>query len=258
MATRTKIAAANWKMHKTAAAGHTFLQELAAESVLARLDQENRMLLFVPFITLPGALSLIDPKMLGAQNFHEAPQGAYTGEISLPMLKDLGLGSVLVGHSERRHVFGESLDQIAAKTSAALQQGWQTILCVGETLEEREAEDTEKILRQQLDTALKGVLNDPTVALSNLIVAYEPVWAIGTGKTATPEMAQSAHKTIREILNQIRIAAGDTVPVLYGGSVKPDNAAELMAEIDIDGVLVGGASLQLDSWTAIVAAVTAA
>jgi triosephosphate isomerase len=168
-----------------------------------------------------------------AQNVHWEPEGAFTGEISAPMLLELGVTGSLVGHSERRQLFGETDDGVARRTAAALEAGLNVIACVGETLEQREADETEDVLRRQVSVL------EPH---ERLVIAYEPVWAIGTGKTATPEMAQEAHTFIKSLLD---------APVLYGGSVKPDNAAELLAQPDVDGALIGGASLDVDSFRAI-------
>ena len=168
-----------------------------------------------------------------AQNVHWEPEGAFTGEISAPMLLELGVVGSLVGHSERRQLFGETDDGVARRTAAALEAGLHVIACVGETLEQREAEETENVLRRQV-----SVLEQH----ERLVVAYEPIWAIGTGRTATPEMAQDAHAFIKSLLD---------VPVLYGGSVRPDNAAGLFEQPDVDGALVGGASLDVESFRAI-------
>ena len=168
-----------------------------------------------------------------AQNVHWADEGAFTGEISPPMLLALGVVGAIVGHSERRQYFGETDDGVARRTAAALEAGLHVIACVGETEEQRDAGETEGVLRRQV-----AVL----AAHPGLVVAYEPVWAIGTGKTATPEIAQEAHAFIKSLLD---------VPVLYGGSVKPDNAEELLAQPDVDGALVGGASLDVDSFVTI-------
>jgi triosephosphate isomerase len=168
-----------------------------------------------------------------AQNVHWEPEGAFTGEISAPMLLELGVAGSLVGHSERRQYFGETDDGVGRRTRAALQAGLHVIACVGETLDQREAEETEDVLRRQVSVL------EPH---ERLVVAYEPVWAIGTGRTATPEIAQEAHEFIKSLLD---------APVLYGGSVKPDNAAGLFAQPDVDGALVGGASLDVDSFRAI-------
>jgi triosephosphate isomerase len=172
-----------------------------------------------------------------AQNVHWEPEGAYTGEVSPTMLAALGVKGAIVGHSERRQYFGERDTYVARRAVAALREGLDVIACVGETQEERDQGDTEMVLRVQVD-AIASVCGDH----ERLVLAYEPVWAIGTGQTATPELAQSAHALIKSLLDR---------PVLYGGSVKPENAAELMAEPDIDGALVGGASLDVDSFAAI-------
>jgi triosephosphate isomerase len=169
-----------------------------------------------------------------AQNVHWEPEGAYTGEISAPMLLALGVRGALVGHSERRQYFGETDLDVARRAEAALDAGLRVIACVGETQEERDAGDTETVLRIQV-----GVIDEECGADDRLVLAYEPVWAIGTGRTATPEMAQDAHAFIKSILDR---------PVLYGGSVKPENAAELMEQPDVDGALVGGASLDIESF----------
>jgi triosephosphate isomerase len=168
-----------------------------------------------------------------AQNVHWAPEGAFTGEISAPMLLELGVAGSLVGHSERRQYFGETDEDVARRTASALEAGLEVIACVGETLEEREAGTTENVLRRQVSVLERH---------ERLVIAYEPVWAIGTGLTATPEIAQEAHALIKSLID---------VPVLYGGSVKPDNAAGLFAQPDVDGALVGGASLDVESFRAI-------
>jgi triosephosphate isomerase len=172
-----------------------------------------------------------------AQNVHWEPEGAYTGEIGAPLLQDLGVTGAIVGHSERRQYFGETDLGVARRAHAALQAGLGVIACVGETWEQRESRDTETVLRVQVES-----IGDLCGTHDNLVIAYEPVWAIGTGKTATPTLAQEAHAFIKSLL---------AAPVLYGGSVKPDNAEELLAQPDVDGALVGGASLDIDSFVAI-------
>src|SRR6266536_3220246 len=188
-----------------------------------------------PFVSLAAALE--SDHTVFAQNVHWADEGAFTGEISAPMLRELGVAGAIVGHSERRQYFGETDETVARRAAAALEHGLRVIACVGESAEERESGQTELVLRLQVEAiaAAAGAHDD-------LVLAYEPVWAIGTGKTATPEQAQDAHAFIKEILD---------VPVLYGGSVKPDNAAEMLARPGIDGALVGGASLEVESFTAI-------
>jgi triosephosphate isomerase (TIM) len=172
-----------------------------------------------------------------AQNVHWAPEGAFTGEISAPMLLELGVRGALVGHSERRQLFGETDEGVARRAKAALEAGLGVIACVGESDEEREAGQTEIIIRLQVES-----IRDAVGAHERLVIAYEPVWAIGTGKTATPDQAQEAHALIKGLVD---------VPVLYGGSVKPENADELLSQTDVDGALVGGASLEIESFTAI-------
>ncbi len=187
---------------------------------------------------------------VGAQNANEHESGAFTGETSVGMLKDLGVPCVLLGHSERRHVFGESHDQIHAKVRRVLDAGLQVMLCIGETLEEREAERTEKVCQEQLSSALKGVKR---AELANITLAYEPVWAIGTGKVATPEQAAAVHQYVRGVLAGLFDDSGaQSTRILYGGSVKADNVRDLMAMPDIDGALVGGASLAASSFMPII------
>jgi len=188
-----------------------------------------------PYVSLASAVQALAGTEVGvfAQSCHWDAEGAFTGEVSAPMLRELGVYGTLVGHSERRQWFGETDETTARRAAAALDAGLHVIACVGETLEEREAGETGAVLRRQV-----SVLEHD----DNLVVAYEPVWAIGTGRTATPALAQEAHEVVKELLD---------VPVLYGGSVKPENAAELLAQPAIDGALVGGASLDLESFTAI-------
>jgi triosephosphate isomerase len=186
---------------------------------------------------------------LAAQNVHPAASGAFTGEVSAGLLADLGCRYAIVGHSERRQLFGDTDDFVAAKAAALLASDLVPILCVGETLEEREAGRTFEVLTTQLNGSLAGL---PADRADDLIVAYEPVWAIGSGRTATPELAQEAHAHVRERLRERFSGAGDRIRIQYGGSVKPDNVAALMAQPDIDGALVGGASLDPESFSKIV------
>ncbi len=188
-----------------------------------------------PFVSL--AVAAESGYTVFAQNVHWAAEGAYTGEVSAPMLEELGVAGAIVGHSERREYFGETDETVARRTVAALEHGLRVIACVGESLEERESGQMELVLRVQVEA-----LADAAGPHEGLVIAYEPVWAIGTGKTATPEQAQDAHAFIKTLLG---------VPVLYGGSVKPDNAAELLSQAHVDGALVGGASLEVESFTAI-------
>ncbi len=191
---------------------------------------------------------------LGAQNAHPAESGAFTGETSMAMLGELGCQYAIVGHSERRQLFGETDKAVAEKVEAALQQGITPILCIGETLDEREAGHLEKVIHAQLGEVLARVGID---ALSKVVVAYEPVWAIGTGKTASPQQAQEVHAMIRARLACDNADIAASVQILYGGSVKPDNAADLFSQADIDGGLIGGAALDADSFTAICQAASA-
>ncbi len=238
---RQTIIAGNWKMYKTGDDAATFVQALAGISATVYLA--------VPFTAIAAAKKAAKGGSIriGAQNMHDATEGAFTGEISGAMLRDVGAEFVLLGHSERRHVFGETDEFINRKVHRAQSDGLQPILCVGETLEQREAGEMESVLRGQIESSLAGV-----ESLSDLILAYEPVWAIGTGRTATPQQAQEAHAFCRgAIAEKWGQEAAQGISLLYGGSVKPDNAAELLAQPDIDGVLVGGASLEVDSFKAI-------
>jgi len=226
------LIAGNWKMYRTASETGEFCRAL--RDVLDGLEGVD-VAVCPPFTGLaPAVQALAGTEIaVAAQNVHWEAEGAYTGEVSAPMLADLGVYGAIVGHSERRQYFGETDETVTRRAAAALDAGLSVIACVGELEEERERGQTEDVLRRQL-SALE--------AHDNLVIAYEPVWAIGTGKTATPELAQEAHAFAKSLLD---------APVLYGGSVKPDNAAELLAQPDVDGALVGGASLDVDSFVAI-------
>jgi triosephosphate isomerase len=225
------LIAGNWKMFKGPAAAGAFCRALREVELPDGVD----VVVAPPFVSLGAAVQTLAGTEIGvfAQNCHWEAEGAFTGEVSAPMLQELGVYGAIVGHSERRQWFGETDETVARRAAAALAAGLHVIACVGETLDEREAGETEAVLRRQV-----SVLEHD----DNLVVAYEPVWAIGTGRTATPELAQQAHQVVKELLD---------VPVLYGGSVKPDNAAELLAQPAVDGALVGGASLEVESFTAI-------
>jgi triosephosphate isomerase len=231
------LIAGNWKMYKGPAETVAFCRELREHEV-----ESVDVVVCPPYVSLATAVQLLAGTEVGvaAQNVHWEEAGAYTGEVSAPMLRELGVYGAIVGHSERRQFFGETDETTARRARAALDAGLFVIACVGETEEERERGETEDVLRRQV-TAL-GARDE------NLVVAYEPVWAIGTGKTATPDLAQEAHAFVKSLLE---------VPVLYGGSVKPENAADLLAQPDVDGALVGGASLEVDSFTAICRAASA-
>ena len=224
------LIAANWKMYKGPAEAAEFCLALREQD----LDGVN-VVVAPPYVSLAVAVQLLAGTEIGvaAQNVHWEPEGAYTGEISATMLRELGVYGAIVGHSERRQYFGETDELVASRARGALEAGLFVIGCVGETESERAQGKTEEVLRRQVSVF------EPD---DNFVVAYEPVWAIGTGKTATPELAQEAHAFLKSVLD---------VPVLYGGSVKPDNADSLLAQADVDGALVGGASLDLESFTEI-------
>jgi len=226
-----KLIAGNWKMFKGPAEAREFCEAFAPpEGVEA--------VLCPPFGSLGAAVA--SGHTIFAQNVHWADEGAFTGEVSAPILLELGVAGAIVGHSERREYFGETDETVARRTVAALGHGLRVIACVGESLEERESGQTELVLRVQVEA-----IRDAVGEHEALVIAYEPVWAIGSGLTATPDQAREAHAFIRGLLD---------VPVLYGGSVKPENAEELLARPHVDGALVGGASLELESFTAICAA----
>ena len=228
------LIAGNWKMFKGPGETGAFCRGLR-EADLGGAD----VVVCPPYVSLSEAVLALSGTEIGvsAQNVHWAAEGAFTGEISAPMLRELGVYGAIVGHSERRQHFGETDETVARRLGAALEHGLHVIACVGETEAEREAGETEAVLRRQVGS-IAGSLEET----EGVVLAYEPVWAIGTGKTATPGMAQEAHALIRTILD---------VPILYGGSVKPENAAELAAQPDVDGALVGGASLELESFATI-------
>ena len=244
MSGRRPFVAGNWKMHKTAGETGPFVADLAA-----RLPEGPEVAVCVPFTSLAEAVRTASGSQLRvyAQNMHQAAQGAFTGEVSAAMLLDLGVHGVLLGHSERRQYFGETDEALAEKLVAADAAGLHVILAVGETEEQREAGQTEQVLARQI--ADSGAASHA----ARLTIAYEPIWAIGTGRTATPEMAEQAHRFIRGLFPA---EIGERIRIQYGGSMKPDNAAELLAQPDIDGGLIGGASLEADAFLAIVAAAT--
>lgn len=251
MVTRRPLIAGNWKMHGTRAEAE---QLLVALTRLVTADDlaDREVVVAPPFTALETAARALvgSPIRLAAQNLYWEPQGAFTGEISGPMLKELGCSYVILGHSERRQLFGETDDHVARKVQAALRDGLVPIVCVGETLEQREQEQTLPVIRRQVHGALSG---QNKAAIAALVVAYEPVWAIGTGRTATPAQAQEVHAAIRATVAELADpSTANAVRLLYGGSVKPDNIDGLMAQPDIDGALVGGASLQADSFARIV------
>ncbi len=248
MPERTPYLAANWKMHKTVAEAAGFV-----DALLPKIDGSGNDVVICPsFLALGEVVSRTRDSAVrvAAQNMHEAESGAFTGEVSAAMLVDVGADAVVLGHSERRQYFGETDVSLARKVPVALAAGLEPILCIGESEEARDAGQTEAVLERQLQADLAEL--DPA-RIAAVVVAYEPIWAIGTGRTATPEQAQEAVAFVRDVLRG-RGADADSVRILYGGSVKPGNAGELMAQPDIDGALVGGASLDPEDFAAIVEA----
>jgi triosephosphate isomerase len=247
---RTPLIAGNWKMYKTEEQAEEFIQGLLPR--VSSLDSVD-MAICVPFTDLRAMVDSARGSRVEvfAQNMHQEAEGAYTGEISAPMLGELDVRGVVLGHSERRELFGETDKALALKVPAALEAGLVPILCVGETEEERDGEETERKLRHQINEDLAGV---PADRLTEVVIAYEPIWAIGTGRVATPEQAQETIGFIRALVAGHDQTAAESVRILYGGSVKPDNAAELLALPDVDGALVGGASLEAKSFAEIAAA----
>jgi triosephosphate isomerase len=247
---RKPLIAGNWKMNL----GVEGSVELATAISAGTKDLEGVDILVAPPFTLLGAVREAlsgSGVFLGAQNMHWEMSGAYTGEVSGRMLQEAGCTHVILGHSERRSLFGETSEIVDLKMKAAVLLGLIPILCIGETLEEREAGKTFDIIREQLDVSTQNLKADG-VMLPSTILAYEPVWAIGTGRTATPEQAQEVHQFIRKWIEEnFNTGTANQVRILYGGSVKPDNAADLMSQADIDGALVGGASLKADSFVPI-------
>ncbi|MDR1435406.1 MAG: triose-phosphate isomerase [Puniceicoccales bacterium] len=237
----------NWKMNGTPSQSSVLIEELVQRVNGGHFSEKLSLAICPPFTSLERAASLLknSPIALGAQNLYCEPEGAFTGEISPPMLRDLGVGYVIIGHSERRSIFQESNGLIHRKIKAAQEHRLTPILCVGETLAERESGQAESVIGGQIRSALEGIGD------RNLVIAYEPVWAIGTGKTATPEMAQEIHAFIRNLLEQQFSKEGLAMHILYGGSMKPNNAAELLRQPDINGGLIGGASLVAGDFMAI-------
>ena len=247
--TRTPLLAGNWKMHGSRA------EAIALASALVDAvgsERQREVMLAPPFTALEAVAAVLTGSTikLGAQNVHWATKGAFTGEVAAPMLLEAGCSHAIIGHSERRQHFGETDETVRQRVTAALGAGLVPVVCVGETLEQHEGGETSSVVTRQLRAGLHGL--EP-IGLGRCVVAYEPVWAIGTGKTATPEQAEEVHALIRQQLGQ---AAGtdiaEGIRILYGGSVKPDNVDMLMAQPNIDGALVGGASLDAESFTRIV------
>jgi triosephosphate isomerase (TIM) len=250
---RAPLIAGNWKMYKTRAQAEEYIQALLPRvSALSGVD----VAICVPFTALEAMADSARGSRVEvyAQNMHQEPEGAFTGEVSAPMLTELGVQGVVLGHSERREHFGETDRALAMKVPAALTAGLTPILCVGETESERDNDETDRKLRQQIREDLAGV---PSDRLAEVVIAYEPIWAIGTGRVASAEQAQEAIAFIRALVGDRDPQAAEAVRILYGGSVKPENAAELLGLKDVDGALVGGASLQAESFARIATAAVA-
>lgn len=244
------VFAANWKMNNGPTDGRSFMQRFLVQS---QRQQDRTVIFFPPALTFATVAEQVKDRpdiWLGVQNVHTQGAGAYTGENSAAMARDVGARVVLVGHSERRHVFGETDADTAAKCAIILQAHLIVMLCVGETLAEREGGATELVVLRQLNAATASLENSQ---VAGIMLAYEPVWAIGTGRTATPDDASAIHAVLRAALvERLGKKAGEGVPILYGGSVNRGNAAELLKAPNVDGLLVGGASLDADGWSSIV------
>lgn len=248
---RKPVIAGNWKMYKGPADTVAFFDRF---TVISAPRTDRTVVFFPAAVSLPAAAQRLRDRPdigLGVQNIHWEGEGAFTGEISAGMADEAGARFVLAGHSERRHIFGETDEQVARKAAAALATDLTPVVCVGETLDERRAGRLEEVLSRQLHGVLDRLDRADTIA--RIALAYEPVWAIGTGQNATPQDAAAAHAFLRGLLRERIAEAAAGIPILYGGSVKPANAAELLAASDVDGVLVGGASLDPDGFAAIVA-----
>jgi len=244
---KKRLISANWKMHKTVQETEEFLKTFLK---ICNPGPDREVLIFPPFTSLPAAVQILknSPIKLGAQNCHWEKKGAFTGEISPVMLRDLGCEYVIIGHSERRHIFGEEDEILNKKLISALEEGLRPVLCVGEKIEDREAGMTEKVIETQLRLGLSRLENH----IDRIDVAYEPVWAIGTGVPATPEDAVKVHRFINKVLDSLNPSRRGETRILYGGSVKPSNASEFMKHDEIEGLLVGGASLDPESFAQIV------
>ncbi|MDR3740676.1 MAG: triose-phosphate isomerase [Terracidiphilus sp.] len=246
---RKKLIAANWKMYKTSAEAKAFVEAFLP---LVAGHTRDEIALFPSPVLLPTVIEAAKGSnvAIGAQNIHFAPEGAFTGETSIAQLKAVGGTHTLIGHSERRQYFAETDEIVNKKLKAALENGIVPVVCIGEVLAEREAGKTAEVLQTQVTGAFAGITPE---AAAPIVIAYEPVWAIGTGKTATPEMAVEAHKVVRaEVAKILGADVAAKMRILYGGSVKPDNATALLGQEEIDGALVGGASLKADSFEKIV------
>lgn len=248
-----QMIAANWKMYKNSTEARSMLTELA--TILKDTCPSNREIIIFPSFTALEAAYEVSQNIhgfaIGAQDIYPATEGAFTGAISPKMVRDCGSTWVLTGHSERRHIMGENNDMVHKKTAFALESSLRVIACIGETLDEREKGKLKNILTTQLESIFTGI---PTDKVSSMVIAYEPVWAIGTGKTANTDDIIEAHAIIRELLQKILGDKGTNVRILYGGSVKPENASEILTLTNVNGLLVGGASLKADSFAKIITA----
>jgi len=250
---RQKIVAGNWKMHKTLEESQALITEVRG-IVRDEYRGEGKVVLIPTFLALPSAVRLLEGSglLVGAQNAHQADQGAFTGEISAGMLKSLSVQYCLVGHSERRQFFGETNEVCALKVKSVIRHGMKPIFCIGETLEQRESKQYFRAIEEQI---VQGLFHLDRKEFAEVVIAYEPVWAIGTGLNASPEQVQEIHAYIRKLLaNQYNEEIAATTSILYGGSVKPENAAALFMQADIDGGLIGGASLKARDFIDIVKA----
>jgi triosephosphate isomerase (TIM) len=248
---RTPLIAGNWKMNHTPLQARSFFTDLGA--LTSSVGNNAEVLLCVPFISLEASLDgsrKVQGVNVGAQNMHFENDGAYTGEISASMLRAIGVRYVILGHSERREYFGETDEIVNKKMKKALENGLSPILCVGEVLAERKEGRQNEVVRNQLLAGLNGIGG---TAFAHLVIAYEPVWAIGTGETASPEQAQEMHRFIRDVIQELYSESeANRVRILYGGSMKPDNAGDLLGQPDVDGGLIGGASMKADSFYSII------
>jgi len=249
---RKKVIAGNWKMNNDLTESQNLITKLTGGLSNQKLNCD--VIICPPYTSLSEASTLIKntPVKLGAQNMFFEDSGAYTAEISAPMLKSVGCEYVILGHSERRTIFKETNEMINKKIKKAIEHKLKVIFCVGETLEEREKSTTMQVIKSQVENGLKDI---PEETMTEIIIAYEPVWAIGTGRNATPQQAQEVHKFIRDLIsNKFSTKTAEDLTIQYGGSVKPDNASELLLQSDVDGALVGGACLKADSFIAIIKA----
>ena len=246
---RNYLIAGNWKMNLTPSEAKIFAKQLVDS--IKNIASDVTVMIAPPFTALQSVGEIIkgSPIKLGAQNLNDNEKGAFTGEISADMLKDIGVEYVIIGHSERRHIYKETNELINKKVCFALKKGLKPVLCIGELLEERESGKTNAVLKEQVVEGLKNVTKDD---MKNVVIAYEPVWAIGTGKVATPEIAEDAHKFTRDTIKSLYDEkVSESIIIQYGGSVTDANVDGLMSQKDIDGALVGGASLKVDSFTRI-------